>query len=203
MPAHSVIFENIDVEPGLFEQLARQIMEGIDAETADDDAAVVPSDRLFFLCHQRKLGPIDHDRRQAVLTAAGKAFDGASEKADMLFLVDCGVLADDGVHSDLSLLSDIVQRLSHHVSPDTNMDIVLIDHEGECDGQTFGAIDVRSLRDPSVLQDNMERAMEALGDIDTGALNLSEQDVDAIMEDVMVRLREELPPEVFEENRAS
>ncbi len=204
MPAHAIIIENFDVDPRLFKHLAYQVEASLHTEVLGHDTASEPLGRFLFLFHQRKPGPISEDQRDAVLSAASKVFDGADglyEGGGTLFLIDCGVLADDGVHSDLSLLADMTQQLARHVGADMNMDIILIDHEWEGDDQAFGRIFVRRLSDPSVVQNKIMQAMEALVDVAPDVPNLSKEDIDAVLDDVMARLREDLPPEIVEETR--
>lgn len=178
---------NIDLEAGLFDRLALQIREEI---------GVDPGIRILLL-HRRKPEPVSHGQRNAVLAAVkGLAQDLGHDRseADALFVLDCGPAEEGCVHSDLSLLADIMQELAKGLEVDLNADVVLIDYvmQGDEGSSALGDIDVRSLRDPSVLEDRTAQALAGLDpNVDLDALAFSEQEIYALVDDVMSRLKDD------------
>jgi len=181
---------NIDVDPDMFEELARIFRTQVDGDGT-----------RLFLFHQRKSAAPDSKQRANLLELERKQIKDMLHypgEINSLYLIDC-CGNEACLHSDLSLLADMLQLLSEILGQDTTADVLLMDYvvrQDEATGCSLSDVTVRSLRDPSVVEGRMAQAVQALNDldpnVDLGALTFSEQEIVSFMDDVMRWLKDDL-----------
>lgn len=186
-----MIINNIDVDQDVFEELSSYLRTQTDAD-----------DTQLFLFHQRKSTVMDDIQLVNLLETVKSHTDLLAQQCatiSSISLIDC-CGKNVSLHSDFSLLAEIMTLLSSSLEPDASAEVLLLDYNVLGDKHnsiSHDEITFRNVLDPSILEDTAAQAVQELDElansIDLSAISVSEQDISLIMEKLIHQMQDNYP----------